>query len=206
MPTKLATSLCCHAPPVACSETVGIIRISKADAHVRASLVLYVPLHVVEKLPRLPGERCIAAQSKNYVLSIQILRPRRCVREFQLGLNRFIQRPKAPAPQCPPRSTIRRRRQRDDINIYNAHLSVLGSKADDIRSPAFRHVVALALREESYFAPPAPPVLGRLEHLQQRHLQRVVNASVRPSRSAPSAPPSLRAQQRHLWQGNFSRA
>jgi len=85
-----------------------------------------------------------------------------------------IQRPKAPAPQCPPRSTIRRRRQRDDINIYNAHLSVLGSKADDIRSPAFRHVVALALREERNLAPPAPPVLGRLEHLQQRYFQRVV--------------------------------
>ena len=128
----------------------------------RTTLILHVPLHVVEKLPRLPGERSVTRHRKDNMLGVQILRPRRCVREFQLGLNRFIQRPKAPAPQCPPRSTIRRRRQRDDINIYNAHLSVLGSKADDIRSPAFRHVVALAaLREERYFAPPAPPVLGR---------------------------------------------
>ena len=36
-----------------CRETVGIIRISKADAHVRASLVLHVPFHVVKELPRL---------------------------------------------------------------------------------------------------------------------------------------------------------
>ena len=137
------------------------------------------------------------------MLGVQILRPRRCVRKFQLGLNRFIQRPKAPAPQCPPRSTIRRRRQRDDINIYNAHLSVLGSKADDIRSPAFRHVVALALREERNFTSPAPPVLGRLEHLQQRHFQRVVTLCVCPSKpqcakcaaeSASAATPSLAGQ------------
>ena len=132
------------------------------------------------------------------MLSVQVLRPRRCVRKFQLGLNRFIQRPKAPAPQCPPRSTIRRRRQRDDINIYNAHLSVLGSKADDVRSPAFRHVVALAaLREECNFAPPAPPVLGRLEHLQQRHLQRAVSkpqCAKCAAESASAATPSLAGQ------------